>query len=87
MNVGPLIWVRVPDDGRASGMSLADLNLHAATGATVVAIAREGHDVTLPDSGEILHAGDALALAGSTDALSAASELISTPAAAQPASQ
>jgi monovalent cation:H+ antiporter-2, CPA2 family len=40
--VGRLVWVRVPDDGGALGRSLGDLNLHAATGATVVAIARTG---------------------------------------------
>jgi len=77
--VGQLVWVRVPDDGGALGRSLGDLNLHAATGATVVAIARDGHGVALPDDGEILRSGDTLALAGSTDAVAAARELISAP--------
>ena len=85
--VGPLVWVRVPDDGGALGMSLGDLNLHAATGATVVAIARDGQGVALPSGKEILRAGDTLALAGSTDALAAARDLISAPTVVQSALQ
>jgi CPA2 family monovalent cation:H+ antiporter-2 len=76
MDVGPLVWVSVPECGRALGMSLDDLDLHAVTGATVVAIVRDGRGVALPGGGEILRAGDTLALAGSTDALAAARDLI-----------
>ena len=80
--VGPLLWVRVPDRSGAFGMSLGDLNLHAVTGAMVVAIARDGRGVILPGGEEILRAGDTLALAGTTDAVAAARNLISAPAAA-----
>ena len=68
-------------------MSLGDLNLHAATGATVVAIVRDGRGVALPGGGEILRAGDTLALAGSTDALAAARDLISAHSATRSAIQ
>ena len=87
MEVGPLAWVSVPDRGRALGMSLGDLNLHAETGATVVAIVRDGRGVELPGAGEILRAGDTLALAGSTDAIAAARDLISAHSAMQSAIQ
>ena len=77
--VGPLVWVRIPAEGDTLGKSLGDLNLHATTGATVVAIARDGRGVALPGGEEVLRAGDTLALAGSTDAIAAARNLISAP--------
>ena len=85
--VGSLIWVRVPDGAKAIGMSLSKLNLHAITGATVVAIARDGHGVALPGGEEVIRAGDTLALAGSTDAIATARNLISVPASAESAIQ
>jgi CPA2 family monovalent cation:H+ antiporter-2 len=68
-------------------MSLRELNLHAATGATVVAIARNGHGVALPSGEETLRAGDTLALAGSRDAIAAARDLIAAPADSESAIQ
>ena len=53
------------------GRTLAQLNLRAVTGATVLAIVRGGAGV-LPTAGEPLHAGDVLALAGTQEALAAA---------------
>jgi CPA2 family monovalent cation:H+ antiporter-2 len=54
----------------AAGKTLAALDLRARTGATVVAIHRGGQSsVTLPTGHEALHAGDRLALVGSTEAL------------------
>jgi K+:H+ antiporter len=61
------------------GRSLSDLNLHAATGAMVMAIARDGRSVTLPGGSEVLCAGDTIALAGSSDAIAAVRELIAAP--------
>ena len=61
-------------------MSLGDLNLHAVTGAMVMAIARDGRGIGLPGGDEILRLGDALALAGSSEAISAARELLFAPA-------
>jgi CPA2 family monovalent cation:H+ antiporter-2 len=85
--IGPLVWLRVPRGARALGMSLRELNLHAATGATVVAIARNGHGVALPSGEETLRAGDTLALAGSRDAIAAARDLIAAPADSESAIQ
>jgi CPA2 family monovalent cation:H+ antiporter-2 len=78
--LGPLVWVRIPDGSGALGMSLGDLNLHAVTGAMVMAIARDGRGIGLPGGDEILRLGDALALAGSSEAIAAARELLSVPA-------
>jgi predicted Kef-type K+ transport protein len=85
--IGPLVQVRIPDGSGTVGMSLADLNLHAVTGAMVVAIERGGHGLIVPGGTEVLRAGDTLALVGPTDAISPARVLLSAaPApAAQPA--
>ena len=68
----------------AVGRSLAALNLRAATGATVLVILRGGAGV-VPTADEPLRAGDVLALAGTREALAAATEILrgvaSTPAA------
>jgi len=56
----------------AVGHSLAELDLRARTGATVLAIARSPHGIATPSPGEPLQAGDVLALAGSDEAVAAA---------------
>jgi monovalent cation:H+ antiporter-2, CPA2 family len=59
----------------AIGSSLAQLDLRARTGATVLAIARGGpgaHGLATPSPTEPLQRGDVLALAGSEDAIAAA---------------
>ncbi|MEZ4452806.1 MAG: cation:proton antiporter [Nannocystaceae bacterium] len=48
----------------AVGRTLAELNLRAITGASVMAITRAGEGVVLPSAGEVLRDGDVLALAG-----------------------
>ncbi len=59
----------------AVGRSLAELDLRAKTGATVLAIARGEHGMATPSPGEPLRAGDVLAMAGSDEALAAARDL------------
>jgi monovalent cation:H+ antiporter-2, CPA2 family len=78
--IGPLTQVQIPEGSAAIGMSLSDLNLHAATGAMVMAIVRDSRSVTLPGGSEVLRAGDAIALAGPSDAVAAACELLAVPA-------
>src|SRR6185295_7512558 len=55
----------------AIGQSLAQLDLRARTGATVLAIARDGSGLATPSPSEPLRAGDVLVLAGSADAIAA----------------
>lgn len=64
--------LRVPDGSPVVGRSLAELDLRGVTGATVLAIARDGHGIALPEPDEMLRAGDVLAVAGTHDAIAAA---------------
>ncbi len=64
--------VRLPDGAPAVGRSLADLDLRARTGATVLAIARADGGFASPEPHEALRAGDVLALTGGDDAIAAA---------------
>jgi len=59
----------------AVGRSLAELDLRAKTGATVLAISRGDGGMATPSPIEPLRPGDILAMAGSDDAISAARTL------------
>jgi CPA2 family monovalent cation:H+ antiporter-2 len=60
----------------AVGRSLAQLELRAATGATVLAIVRGNAGIAVPDAHDPLHAGDILAIAGTEEAIAAATALL-----------
>jgi CPA2 family monovalent cation:H+ antiporter-2 len=70
--------IDLPAGSPAVGHSLAELDLRAHTGATVLAIARGNHGIAAPLPTEPLQAGDRLALAGSADAIRAARVLLHT---------
>lgn len=74
--LGTPVRVEIPPTSAAIGRSLADLELRAVTGATVLAIVRDGHGSDLPDAHDPLRAGDVLAIAGTDDAVAAAVELL-----------
>ncbi len=61
------------------GRSLAELDLHANSGAVVVAIGRGDAEVVVPTGEEILRSGDILELVGSSAAVAAARRLLDTP--------
>jgi CPA2 family monovalent cation:H+ antiporter-2 len=65
----------------AVGRSLAQLELRAVTGATVLAIVRDSAGIAVPDAHDPLRAGDILALAGTDDAITAAIGLLEARAA------
>jgi CPA2 family monovalent cation:H+ antiporter-2 len=65
----------------AVGRTLASLNLRGATGATVLAISREGQGVLVPTGHEQLRIDDVLALAGTHEAVDAARAMLSGEAA------
>ena len=69
---GGVVSVRLPDGSPAVGRSLAQLDLRARTGATVLAIGRGEHGLASPAPREALRAGDTLALTGSDEAIAAA---------------
>jgi K+:H+ antiporter len=66
----------IPAGAGAVGRSLAQLDVRAKTGATVLAIVRGDSGFATPSPTEPLQAGDQLALAGSDDAIAAARELL-----------
>ena len=76
---GGLASITLTSTSPAVGRSLADLDLRAQTGATVLAIARGGGGMASPSPTEPLRVGDALALAGSAEAISAARDLLELP--------
>jgi CPA2 family monovalent cation:H+ antiporter-2 len=78
--LGKPVPVRVNAASGAVGKTLAQTNLRGVTGASVLAIARGEEGIIVPTAGEILRAGDLLALAGTRDAIAAATEMLETPA-------
>jgi monovalent cation:H+ antiporter-2, CPA2 family len=69
---GGLVSIQLADGSPAIGQSLAQLDLRARTGATVLAIGRGEHGLASPSPHEPLRAGDTLALTGSDPAIAAA---------------
>jgi CPA2 family monovalent cation:H+ antiporter-2 len=76
--LGEPVVVRLDPGSGAVGRTLAQLDLRGATGATVLAIARSEAGVVAPGAGEVLRAGDVLALAGTHEAVEAARRLLSS---------
>ncbi len=74
--IGEPVSCGVPEHSPVLGKSLAEINLRGLTGATVLAIHRGAGDVVLPTANERLSAGDVVALAGTTEAVSAARQLL-----------
>ena len=74
--LGEPVPVALGDDSPAVGKSLRELNLRGMTGATVLALIRDGKGVLVPSAKEPLQKGDILALAGSHDAVAAARVLL-----------
>jgi monovalent cation:H+ antiporter-2, CPA2 family len=83
--LGDLAAVTLPTGGAAVGSSLAQLDLRARTGATVLAIRRGDTGMPAPSPTEPLAAGDVLALAGSDAEILAAREVLLRPASPSPA--
>ena len=59
-----VVMVYVGETAAAAGKTLADLDLRARTGATVVAVRRKEGSATLPAGDQRLEVGDVLALTG-----------------------
>lgn len=78
---GGVVTITIDPLSHAVGKSLAELNLRARTGASVLAIGRGGGGFASPTPTEPLHAGDVLAINGSDGAIEAAKLTLSAPAA------
>jgi CPA2 family monovalent cation:H+ antiporter-2 len=68
--------VRIGAGDFGAGRTLRELDLRGVTGATILSIVRENEEVSLPVGRDRLQAGDALALAGTTEATEAATRLL-----------
>jgi CPA2 family monovalent cation:H+ antiporter-2 len=67
----------VPEGSWVAGRSLVDADLRRRTGATLVALTRDGETIVHPPPDDVLQAGDVLSLVGSDAQLAAARDLIS----------
>lgn len=76
--IGEPTTIELDASSPAVGRSLAELNLRGITGATVLAISRLPHGSIVPSAKEVLQSGDVLALAGTSEAIDAARQLLST---------
>ncbi|HET7249010.1 MAG TPA: cation:proton antiporter, partial [Gemmatimonadales bacterium] len=70
--LGTLAAVRLEAESPAVGKTLAQLKLRGRTGATVLAVTRTAGGVIVPTAKERLQVGDVLALAGTHEAIAAA---------------
>jgi monovalent cation:H+ antiporter-2, CPA2 family len=74
--LGAPVRFELPANGPAVGRTLSELELRAATGATVLAIVRGDAGIAIPDAHAPLRAGDVLAIAGTEAAITAAIDLL-----------
>jgi CPA2 family monovalent cation:H+ antiporter-2 len=77
--LGEPVPVRIEAGSPGVDRTLAELNLRGKTGATILAISRKESDgarVMVPSGKERLRAGDVVALAGTTEAVNAAREVL-----------
>jgi CPA2 family monovalent cation:H+ antiporter-2 len=82
--IGDPSAVQLEPTSAAVGQSLRSLNLRGMTGATVLALVRDGQGVLVPSASDPLRGGDTLALVGSSEAIAAARALLLTGPPAEP---
>jgi len=75
LGLGRPLSVQLGGDSPALGKSLVDLDLRVATGASALAIIRDGVG-DVPTGHEVLRVGDILALSGTREAISAAAVVL-----------
>jgi CPA2 family monovalent cation:H+ antiporter-2 len=71
-----LSWIQLETKHSVIGQTLTQLNLPATTGASVVAILREGELIANPEPNTVLQSSDLLAVLGDEGQLNAAQELL-----------
>ena len=74
--LGEPVAVGLSSDSPGVGKTLAELNLRGRTGATVLAISRDGNEIIVPRAEERLQTADLIALAGTDESVAAARELL-----------
>jgi len=73
-------WLRVAQNSPLAGQTLAEANLRARTGASVVAILRDETLMANPKSATVFQAGDQVGLIGDEGQIASASQLLESPA-------
>jgi CPA2 family monovalent cation:H+ antiporter-2 len=73
--LGEAATLRLPEDAPSVGHSLAELNLRGLTGASVIAVERQGQ-IIYPAAHDRLVAGDILVFTGTDDAVIAARQML-----------
>ena len=71
-----ITWLRLADESPLVGQTLADANLRARTGASVVAISRDDQLIPNPKSLTVFQAGDRIGLIGDEQQVDEVAELI-----------
>lgn len=71
-----LEWVTIADDSSAVGTPIANLGLRTRTGASIVAVVRDGATTTSPRGDFVLRAADTVVLVGSREAIELAVETL-----------
>jgi TrkA domain protein len=64
-----LEWVEIQEDSPAAGRTLAEIGLRSRTGASIVAIVREGETVNSPRAEFRVQAGDTAVVVGSPEVI------------------
>jgi CPA2 family monovalent cation:H+ antiporter-2 len=77
-NIG-ITWLRLGASNPLAGQTLANANLRARTGASVVAIMRDRELITNPEPRTILRANDLVGLVGDGKQLNMAQEVLAAP--------
>ncbi|MBP1700897.1 MAG: sodium/hydrogen exchanger [Chloroflexi bacterium] len=76
MNSIEITWLVIPPDSPLVGQSLAEVNLRARTGASVVAILRASQLIANPKSMTVFEEGDRIGLIGDREQIQVAEQLL-----------
>ena len=71
-----IAWHTLAADSPLVGQTIAEANLRAKVGASIIALVRDGHVMANPKSHTDFHAGDIVGLIGDDDELTAARHLL-----------
>jgi monovalent cation:H+ antiporter-2, CPA2 family len=71
-----VVWVKLEPDSAVVGQTIMQANLRADTGASIIAIARDGHMLANPKSATVFQAGDQVGLIGETEQVAEAQHLL-----------
>jgi CPA2 family monovalent cation:H+ antiporter-2 len=71
-----IIWHTIAADSPAAGLSLAEANLRARTGASVIALIRDQQLLANPKSSTVFMPGDMIGMIGDSEQIAAAEQFL-----------